>query len=160
MNIHTVPKAAVPSAPGPVRAHDLLGGQKVLKRTFDSPSDAHELILEGLPARALTHFIGRLEVLKIEDLEKAIGMSVRTFQRRKAKVAKPLSRDQSGRLWKFAEILAKAIKVFGTQADAEEWLRSPAYGLDRRPPIEFLATPAGVTMVETYLGQMEYCVYI
>ena len=63
-------------------------------------------------------------------------------------------------MWKFAEILAKAIKVFGTQEAAEKWLERPAFGLERRRPIDLLATPAGAEMVKTYLGQIEYGVYV
>ncbi len=34
----------------------------------------------------------------------------------------------------FAELLAKAIEVFGDQADAETWLGAPAFGLGDRDP--------------------------
>ena len=63
-------------------------------------------------------------------------MSVRTYQRRKDTPSKPLSQEQSGRTWKFAEILAKATDVLGSQADAEQWLGRPAIGLDQRRPID------------------------
>lgn len=42
--------------------------------------------------------------------------------------------------WLFAETLAKATDVFGTQERAEEWLAKPAMGLDRRRPIDLLQT--------------------
>src|SRR2546428_11290783 len=59
-------------------------------------------------------------------------MSVRTIQRRKKRgPAKPLSQEQSGRTWKFAEILTKATAVLGTQQEAEQWLERPAIGLAR-----------------------------
>jgi putative toxin-antitoxin system antitoxin component (TIGR02293 family) len=35
----------------------------------------------------------------------------------------------------------------------------PAIGLDQRPPIDLLTTPAGVELVEDYLGRLEYEVY-
>jgi putative toxin-antitoxin system antitoxin component (TIGR02293 family) len=86
-------------------------------------------------------------------------MSVRTFQRRKDMPAKLLSQEQSGRTWKFAEILAKATDVLGSQDEAEQWLERPAIGLDRRRPIDLLATPAGVELVEQHLTRLEYGVY-
>jgi hypothetical protein len=64
-----------------------------------------------------------------------------------------------GRAWKFAEILAKATDVLGTQAEAEQWLERPAIGLDQRRPIDLLGTPAGVELVEDYLERLEYGVY-
>ncbi len=92
--------------------------------------------------------------------EKAIGMSLRTFQRRKDSPKKPLNQDQSGRTWKFAEILTKATTIFGSQDEAEQWLESPAMGLDQRRPIDLLATPAGVEIVEDLLVRLEYGVYV
>lgn len=86
-------------------------------------------------------------------------MSLRTFQRRKDAPDKPLSQEQSGRTWKFAEILAKATDVFGSQEEAEQWLERPAIGLDQRRPIDLLATPAGVELVEQYLTRLAYGVY-
>lgn len=142
------------------RVAELLGGSRVLSRKVVSGLDAHELILRGLPASALDHLVGRLRILhKADSLEKAVGMSVRTYQRRKEAPSKPLSQEQSGRAWKFAEILAKASDVFGSQNEAEEWLERAAIGLDGRRPIDLLSTPAGIELVEDYLVRLEYGVY-
>jgi putative toxin-antitoxin system antitoxin component (TIGR02293 family) len=138
----------------------LLGGARVLSRRLTSALDAHELLLSGLPASALDYLVGNLVVIgKNESLEKAVGMSLRTWQRRKDAPSKPLSQEQSGRAWKFAEILAKATDVFGSQSEAEQWLERPAIGLDQRRPIDLLGTPAGVELVEDYLERLEYGVY-
>jgi putative toxin-antitoxin system antitoxin component (TIGR02293 family) len=93
------------------------------------------------------------------ELENAVGMSLRTFQRKKDMPAKLLSQEQSGRTWKFAEILARATEVFGSQQEAEEWLERPAIGLEQRRPIDLLATPAGVELVEDLLVRIDYGVY-
>ena len=60
---------------------------------------------------------------------------------------------------KLVEILAKATAVLGSKEDAEQWLEKPTIGLDQRKPTDLLATPAGVEMVEDYLGRLEYGVY-
>ena len=138
---------------------DLLGGPRILSRRITSALDAHELLLDGLPGSALTYFVSHLFFLQTDSLEKAFGMSLRTFQRRKDAPDKPLSQEQSGRTWKFAEILAKATDVFGSQEDAEQWLERPAIGLDQRRPIDLLATPAGIELVEQYLTRLAYGVY-
>ena len=138
---------------------DLLGGPRILSRRITSTLDAHELLLDGLPGSALTHFVSHLLVIQTDSLEKAFGMSLRTFQRRKDAPDKPLSQEQSGRTWKFAEILAKATDVFGSQEEAEQWLERPAIGLDQRRPIDLLATPAGIELVEQYLTRLAYGVY-
>ncbi|MBY5823063.1 antitoxin Xre/MbcA/ParS toxin-binding domain-containing protein [Rhizobium leguminosarum] len=138
----------------------LLGGSRILSRSLTNALDAHELLLHGLPATALDHLVGTLVVLgKNEALEKAVGMSLRTWQRRKDTPSKPLSQEQSGRAWKFAEILTKATDIFGSQAEAEQWLERPAVGLEQRRPIDLLGTPAGVELVEDHLDRMEYGVY-
>lgn len=142
------------------RVADLLGGDKTFGGSLTEPLEAHEKLLQGLPGQALGHLLDNLMVLKKgESLEAAVGMSLRTFQRRKDIPSKPLSKDQSGRAWKFAEILARATTVFGTQQAAEQWLERPAIGLNERRPIDLLATQAGVDVVEEFLARLEYGVY-
>jgi len=153
-------QGSTPEAAAFERAAELLGGTRVLRRTVRDQLDAHEALVEGLPGQALEHLLENLIVLdRTASLEKAVGMSLRTFQRRKDHPAKPLSQEQSGRTWKFAEILAKATDVLGSQELAEEWLERPAMGLNQRRPIDLLATPAGVKLVETLLERMKYGVY-
>jgi putative toxin-antitoxin system antitoxin component (TIGR02293 family) len=70
-----------------------------------------------------------------------------------------MSQKQSGRTWKLAKILAKATAVLGSQQEAEQWLETPAIGLDQHRPIDLLATPAGARIVEDFLDRLEYGVY-
>lgn len=143
------------------RVTDLLGGQRVLRQKVRDPLEAHEMLLAGLPANAVTHLVDNLQIMREPaSLEKALGMSLRTFQRRKEASAKPLNAEQSGRTWKFAEILTRATAVFGSQEEAERWLERPAMGLNQHRPIDLLATPAGVEVVETFLQQLHYGVYV
>jgi putative toxin-antitoxin system antitoxin component (TIGR02293 family) len=137
----------------------LLGGRRILGHDLHGRLDAHELILRGLPVPALNAFVHSFHNIEIKELSKAIGMSLRTYQRYKDAPDKPLSQERSGRIWKFAEVLAKAIRVLGSQEEAEAWLSRPAIGLEQRRPIDLLATPAGVELVEDYLSRLEYGVY-
>jgi putative toxin-antitoxin system antitoxin component (TIGR02293 family) len=139
----------------------LLGGSHTVRHPVKTPLDVHEVLARGLPAAALQRLVDNLVVIhNPASLEQAIGMSVRTIQRRKKSGAKrPLSREQSGRTWKFAEILAKATAVLGSQQDAEQWLERPAIGLEQRRPIDLLATPAGAKIVEDFLTRVEFGVY-
>ena len=59
-----------------------------------------------------------------------------------------------------AEILAKASAILGSREDAERWLESPAIALNRQRPIDLLATRAGAEIVENFLSQLEYGVYV
>src|SRR4029077_3568145 len=93
----------------------LLGAASTLRKVPRSPLEAHEMLLNGLPSRALFHLVQNLVVLRWDDsFARAIGMSHRTYQRHTAVSARPLSREQSGRTWKLAEILAKATSIFGS----------------------------------------------
>lgn len=144
--------------PGIGRTVALLGGRSTLRRAVRSRLDAHDLIRAGLPGHALHHLLTHV-VLPDGGLEKAVGMSLRTYQRRKDSLDRRLSPEQGGRTWKFAEILGRATDVLGSQAEAEQWLERPAMALDQRKPIDLLSTPAGVETVEEHLTRLEYGVY-
>jgi putative toxin-antitoxin system antitoxin component (TIGR02293 family) len=142
------------------KVEQLLGGRKVLGRQISGPLEAHDLLVRGLPPGALRHLITSLLVIQAtESLGKAVGMSLRAYQRRQGSSAKALNPEQSGRAWKFARVLSRATAVFGTQEEAEHWLERPAVGLEQRRPIDLLATPVGVEIVEDHLTRLEYGVY-
>jgi putative toxin-antitoxin system antitoxin component (TIGR02293 family) len=142
-------------------AANLLGGLEVPAAEIRGPHDIHEALLKGLPGSALTTLLGSFRVLPRSGkrLEVAMGVSLRTIQRKKGDTAKRLSVEQAGRTWIFAEMLARATKILGSQEAAERWLERPAIGLDRKSPIDLLATPAGTRMVDDYLTRIEYGVY-
>ena len=60
----------------------------------------------------------------------------------------------------FAEVLAKAATIFGSQELAQGWLERPATGLNRQRPADLLSTPAGMELVEEFLERLEYGVYV
>jgi putative toxin-antitoxin system antitoxin component (TIGR02293 family) len=140
-------------------AADLLGGTALLKRKVRSRLDVHEVLERGIPSSAFNFLLSRVKVLEPAAVRKAVGLSVRTVQRRNQTPQKPLSPEQSGRAWKFAELLAQATEVLGSQEAAEQWLNTPAMALDQRRPIELLSTAVGADMVERLLSRIEYCVY-
>ena len=58
----------------------LLGGARTLKYPLRSRLDAHEMLLNGLPGRALSHLVDHLSILPLtSSLEQAVGMSQRTY---------------------------------------------------------------------------------
>jgi putative toxin-antitoxin system antitoxin component (TIGR02293 family) len=138
---------------------DLLGGQSVLHRQVRSDEEAHDLVSRGLPAAAMTRLFAVVLILSTDAVLGAIGVSERSFARRRAAPKALLPIDESERVWRFAEILAQATRVFGSQANAEQWLERPALGLDRRKPIDLLRTHPGARLVAQYLTRVEYGVY-
>ena len=138
---------------------EFLGGRQVFKKSITSKLDVHEVIQRGLPGGVLIYMVKHIQTMKPLDVGHAVGVSIRTVQRRSGSPQKPLSQDQSGRAWKFAEVLTKATEVFGSQSEAEKWLTTPAVALDQHRPVDLLSSPAGVEMVEQLLGRLEYGVY-
>ncbi|MBK8739957.1 MAG: DUF2384 domain-containing protein [Betaproteobacteria bacterium] len=152
--------ASAASGPSPLtQVVKFLGGRNVLKKSIASKLDVHEAILKGLPGGVLNHMVKHAQSMKPADLGHAVGVSIRTVQRRAGSPQKPLSQDQSSRAWKFAEVLTTATDIFGGQAEAERWLTAPATALEQRRPIDLLASPLGVEMVEQLLGRLRYGVY-
>ncbi|WP_416361501.1 antitoxin Xre/MbcA/ParS toxin-binding domain-containing protein [Leisingera sp.] len=86
-----------------------------------------------------------------------MGLSHRKLMRRKpGGQRKTLSTELGSRIWRFAGILSKASDVLGDQKQAEAWLLEPAYGLDRRRPIDLLGTAAGANAIEEHITRMDY----
>ena len=140
-------------------ATELLGGRRVLHRHVATEEDAHELVLRGIPAEAMAKLFAAVLSLSSNVLLATMGASERSFARRKAAPGTRLPVDESERLWRFAEMLAHATRVFGSQAEAEQWLDRPAVGLDHRKPIDLLRTHPGTRLVSEYLTRIEHGVY-
>ena len=140
-------------------ATELLGGRRVLHRQVATEEDAHELVLRGIPAEAMAKLFAAVVSLSSHVLLAAIGISERSFARRKATPKTRLPVDESERLWRFAEVLAHATRVFGSQVEAEHWLDRAAIGLDHRKPIDLLRTHPGTRLVSDYLTRIEHGVY-
>src|SRR5258708_29325546 len=95
-----------------------------------SRMDVHKFLLGGLPGKAVYNLRRHCHILVWDTaVVQALGMSLRTVQRFEADKDKQLSSEQSSRTWKFAEILARATPVFGSQDAAEKWLSEPARAL-------------------------------
>jgi putative toxin-antitoxin system antitoxin component (TIGR02293 family) len=159
---HPIPPTEFEQGSPVGRAAKLLGGLATFKRPLRTQLDAHEVILSGFPGKALVSLSENVPIIRRADaFEKALGVSLRTFQRKKKDASKAkLNQEQSGRAWKFAEILGNATEVFGSQEEAEQFMERPAIGLDQNRPIDLLGTPAGVEMIETYLQRIKYGVYM
>ncbi|MEY4760532.1 MAG: hypothetical protein RLZZ200_388 [Pseudomonadota bacterium] len=137
----------------------LLGGRRILHVAVNTPLQVHKVLERGLPAQSLGHLEQAVSVLGPADVHRAIGLSTRTIQRFRSAPFRALSPEQSGRAWKFAEVLARATDVLGTQTAAETWLDTPALALDGKRPLDLLATPVGTELVERLLGRIEHGVY-
>lgn len=143
----------------PERASQLMGGKQTIGRVVTTDMAAHDVLSEGLPTKALRHFVEHLVVIGFSpEMERALGLSYRTYLRGKEHKTQ-LNTEQSGRAWKFAEIVARVTDLLGSQKAAELWLEKPAIGLNGRRPIELMSTPSGIAVLEALIGRLEYGVY-
>lgn len=141
---------------GVVRLHvDAAMGRRP---THDIPVSLQVKAMEaGLREFELTNLQTSLD-LSLERLFSLVGLSKATFHRRRTTGAhlNPLVSD---RVIRFAMLLSKAIKVFGSKDEANKWLKSPQLGLGGAVPLDFAKSEVGSREVENLLGRIEYGVY-
>lgn len=141
------------------KVNQLLGGRSVLRKTILDAQGAHDLVAHGLPAASMLRLVDNLHSIALSSVLMVLGISERSFARRKAKSTQLLGVEESSRLWQFAELLAQATQVLGSQDAAEEWFAGPAIGLNGQRPIDLIATVPGARLVTELLTRMEYGVY-
>jgi len=111
----------------------------------------------GLRESELTDLQTSLDV-PLDQLFSLVGLSKATFHRKKT-TGTNLSPLVSDRVVRFAMLLSKAITVFGSQDEANKWLKSPQFGLGGAVPLDFAKSEVGSREVENLLGRIEYGVY-
>jgi putative toxin-antitoxin system antitoxin component (TIGR02293 family) len=140
------------------RVAEKLGVTKRFKHGMGSVVAVHEALQAGLPRRALLKAMQSIRI-PTAALLPVFGISMRTFMRLKADPDKLLDAEQSGRIWQFAQLLAKAEDVFGSNERAGTWLQTPAMALENRRPIELLTTSVGARLVDDVIERMLRGVY-
>jgi putative toxin-antitoxin system antitoxin component (TIGR02293 family) len=143
--------------PAEQRVAKMLGVGRLFKGGAGSAVAVHEALQSGLPRRAL--FRAMPEGIPVSSLLPVFGISVRTFMRLKSEPDKLLDAEQSGRVWQFAEVFAKAEDVLGSHQGAADWMMAPAMALENRRPIDLLTTPVGAQLVDDVIERMRYGVY-
>ena len=111
---------------------NLFGGRRVLHVVIGFQLDAHDVLGQGLPGGALVELFAKVRTIAPEWISRAVSVSVRTVQRGSNEPKVRLSVEQSGRAWKFAEVLATATALLGNQDSAERWLLSRFRARSRR----------------------------
>lgn len=121
-----------------------------------APAKLIASIQSGLPIAELDALQTLLEV-PMETLATKLGISKATLHRRKAEGR--LDPAESDRVVRYARLMGQAVKVFGAEAAAREWLNTPQFGLGGEVPLDFAETEIGAREVENLLGRIEYGVY-
>lgn len=110
---------------------------------------------EGLPVSALDRLAAEVSPddasFKFRLIPKA------TLERRRQSVKKTLTREESDRIARLAQVFTLAEKVYGSASKAREFLRRPHMMLDNKAPLDVaLATGLGAEAVTNILGRAVY----
>ena len=119
----------------------------------DRQASLWNAIYEGFPIDVLYKLVDVLGVEK-KTISSAIELSSATLHRRRKLGV--LSREESDKLYRVAEIYQAAIDLFeGDVKEASAWMFKPAYALGGRKPIDCLNTVAESDAVLTLLRRLD-----
>jgi putative toxin-antitoxin system antitoxin component (TIGR02293 family) len=136
-----------------------LGRTRSSRRRIDSPHQVHEILENGLPASARISLVENLHTIDRETVLNVLEVSPRTYARSRKRATAPLSATESSNVWRLADLITQAKRVFGNQEAAERWFLDPALALDNRRPIDLAKTAPGAQLVKEVLTRLEYGVY-
>jgi putative toxin-antitoxin system antitoxin component (TIGR02293 family) len=117
----------------------------------------YQALHDGLPFDVYSK-LAKISGLEKAELAKATVIPSATLQRR-AKAGK-FNRDESDRLYRFAEVYKTTLDLFeGDYGAATQWLTNPVRGLGEQRPIDMLATGAETEAVLNLIGRLEHGVF-
>ncbi|MDO3376855.1 type II RES/Xre toxin-antitoxin system antitoxin [Geoalkalibacter halelectricus] len=124
----------------------------------ESPMALVEIVRRGLPREALEALASSLRV-SLSDLAEILPVSPRTLQRYSASKVRLLPKELSDHMLQIAKVYVRALEVFEDEERALAWLHAPIMSLGGKVPLSLLDTSAGVDLVMTTLGRIEYGVF-
>ena len=119
----------------------------------------HDFVTRGMSARDFVAFRQSFHGVEQKDLLAALGISDRTSQRLAAEPDRTADSHVTDKVVQLAKIRALATQVLGTQDAAEQWLITPALGLEQRRPIDLVRSTGGIGMIFDLLHRMQHGVY-
>jgi putative toxin-antitoxin system antitoxin component (TIGR02293 family) len=150
-------KSSAPASTQPCDTYAEIRSLLGTKRATGNRSAADVLadaIRKGLPPSALVAFSKKTRISE-ETLIRLLTVPERTWRRRLAE-RKPLTQLQSDRLFRIAQIVARATEVLGDRARAVRWMREENRALAGARPLELLDTEIGEAQVRDVLGRIDY----
>ena len=113
-----------------------------------------DLVRKGLPASAVQAAADYLAMSR-KDLLSAIRIPISTLTLR-ARTRKPLSPEESDKLIRLAEVVKRAMEVFGDDEEGKAWLNDTIISLGDRRPVDLLDTQDGFDLVMRTLGRIQF----
>ena len=116
----------------------------------ESDQDIRKLIDLGFPVSTAKSFCDAAK-LSLGDRDQIIPVETLTSC---LELGKPLTPQQSDRLYRFAHITAMAESIFGSDEKAMQWLSKPKKRFSGKSPLSILTTTEGASQVEGMLIQL------
>lgn len=138
----------------PTHEPNVLPGLRVLGLEARNEVQLVEVLAGGLPpetAERLARHLG----LSLTGLLELTGVKSSTYHDRKRR-GKPLSPEESERLYRLAKLAEASEDYFNDQAAARRWLTHPKVALGGRSPLVFGRTAEGAAYVLALLGRMAH----
>lgn len=138
----------------PTRKPNVLPGLRILGLSARNEVQLVELLRAGLEAERAERLARHLTISLTELLE-LTGIKSSTYHDRK-KRGRPLSAEESERLYRLAKLAEVAEAYFDDKATACRWLEHPKVALGGKSPLVFGRTAEGAAYVLALLGRMAY----
>ena len=132
---------------------NLLGGERMLKRTVTTLEDLRQAVDSGLPVASLRRVVRRVAGGVDAETELTHRLVPRTTLQRRGQ---RLSPRESEHLERLARMTVLAEHVWEDGAHAHEFLTSPQPQLGDRRPVDLAASDLGTRQVEELLMRLEY----
>ena len=138
----------------PTHEPNVLPGLRTLGIEAGNEVQLVEVLAGGLPpetAERLARHLG----MSLTGLLELTGIKSSTYHDRKRR-GRPLTAEESERLYRLAKLAEAADGYFGEQAAARRWLTHPKVALGGRSPLAFGHTAEGAAYVLALLGRMAH----
>jgi putative toxin-antitoxin system antitoxin component (TIGR02293 family) len=138
----------------PTRRPEPILGTRILGLEARSDLQVVERLAGGLDTQSVVRLADHLglSVTRVLDLA---SIKSSTFHDRKNR-HRPLSAEESGRVYRLAKVTEAAEQFFGHGDAAQRWLNQSKVALGGKGPLTFAATAEGADYVLKLLGRMEH----
>lgn len=131
--------------------------EEALGLESSSGLDRLQQVQQGLPAVAFHRFAVASSV-SLEELARAIHVSLRTVQRRNES-GERLDAGPSERLVRLAELYSHAAAIIGDDDLARQWMQTPREAFGGQTPFELAGSELGARLVDDLLLRVEHGVF-
>lgn len=98
--------------------------------------------------------LSEITSIPVKNLVEILPVSERQFNRYGSNTR--LKKDLSEHILIVADVLLKALDIFDSPAQLQEWFFTPQVALGSEKPISLLDTSFGATLVTDLLGRLEH----